>query len=216
MVIRLIPDAFMAKLIPATNKNKNLPGLTVSDEERFHAYPQALGEVRDELAWLKRIKGGRLNNLQWAIKHPRDFIEQTKSKSPSHSRSNSFRAPQTPIMSHDDTMPSTSGTPESHRRSKSNRSRSNSALAAPTVMAGIIAGSIAGGWSPVDKEREVPQFPPRSSPLSHREDSVVVEDAAAEEKQSEVPTLTVPRPPHGRSRSSQENLDEKPEKSSVS
>ncbi|KAK8069325.1 calcium P-type ATPase [Apiospora phragmitis] len=73
-IIRLIPDSLLASLIPEPFKRKSpgLPGLTVSDEERFNYYPAAFTEVRDELAWLKRIKGGRLNNLKFAMQHPRE------------------------------------------------------------------------------------------------------------------------------------------------
>ncbi|EMR71093.1 putative calcium p-type atpase protein [Eutypa lata UCREL1] len=60
MLIRLIPDAFVEKCIPTYFKRKTkLPGLTISDEERFHEYPEAFVDVRDELMFLKKLKGGR-------------------------------------------------------------------------------------------------------------------------------------------------------------
>lgn len=174
-IIRLIPDSLIERLIPSSFKRKSgLPGLTVSDEERFNHYPAALADVRDELAFLKRIKGGRLNNLTFAMQHPREMLNRSRSKSPSHSRSNSVKMPPpTPVR--EDSMKSTAPapTPDSRRRSRSMRSRSNSALGAPTVMAGIIAGSVAAGWSPVDRlggsdnrDFGVPGL--RASPLSNQ------------------------------------------------
>ncbi|KAI0477499.1 hypothetical protein GGR56DRAFT_673872 [Xylariaceae sp. FL0804] len=71
MALRLIPDEWVAKCIPKSLRGKNkLPGLTVSDEEKFNDLPDALTDVRDELAFLKKLKGGRLNNLKFAVQHP--------------------------------------------------------------------------------------------------------------------------------------------------
>ncbi|CAK7204477.1 plasma membrane calcium [Sporothrix eucalyptigena] len=199
-LIRCIPDTWVEKLVPvfvrrwyatrAAKKKEQVPDVTVSDpytyDERFDYYPVALAEVRDELAWLKRLRGGRLNNLKFAIQHPRETFaiprsrsspshsrSNSRSNSQTHSRSNSFNMannpmPETPTR--EDSFGSTNGhglagglgasimtpsaSPDSRRRSRSMRSmrsRSNSALGAPTVMAGIIAGSVAVGWSPIDR-----------------------------------------------------------------
>jgi len=207
MIIRLIPDDFIRKCIPKWFKRKpKPPGLMVSDEERFNDYPEVLNDVRDELAFLKKLKGGRLNNLKFAVKHPREtFIYRTRSAS--HSRSNSMRAPQTPTREDSLSAPSPAPTPDSRRRSRSTRSRSNSALGAPTVMAGIIAGSVAAGWSPIEKggDRDFSQPPrPSPSPLSNREGSgldvtpVLTEEPMEIEESSAavgVPRLSVPQPP---------------------
>jgi Ca2+-transporting ATPase len=207
VVIRLIPDGLVARLIPSSLKRRSsrLPGVTVSDEERFDYYPEALADIRDELAWLKRIKGGRVNNLKFAMKHPKEAFMNVRS--PSHSRSNSMRdvaLPRTPVRE-DSTGQSPAATPDSRTRSRSMRSarsRSNSALGAPTVMAGIIAAGVAAGWSPVDRERDFSQFPrPSPSPLSHRDDlppTFTEEPEDMDEKPegpSDVPTLQVPKPP---------------------
>lgn len=166
MLIRLIPDSLMvalirqigraagwlsrlmARLIPGFLKRKvsKAPGVAITDEE-MGRYPVPLADVRDELNFLRRVKGGRLNNLKFAIAHPRETIMQHRS--PSHSRSNSLLVPQTPVK--DDRGGSGAATPDSKRRSKSIRSRSNSALGAPTVMAGIVAAGVAAGWSPVGR-----------------------------------------------------------------
>ncbi|KAI8626479.1 putative calcium P-type ATPase [Xylariaceae sp. FL1651] len=213
MLIRLIPDDWIRKCIPEAFKRKpRLPGLMVSDEERFNDYPEVFTDVRDELTFLKKLKGGRLNNLKFAVQHPRETF-MSRTRSPSHSRSNSMRAPQTPTREDSFGAPSIAPTPDSRRRPRSMRSRSNSALGAPTVMAGIIAGSVAAGWSPVEKsgDRDFSQVPrPTPSPLSNRDDSglearpVLTEEPQeieAAEATGEVPWLRVPQPPSQKSKS---------------
>ncbi|KAL2162152.1 hypothetical protein VTH06DRAFT_7937 [Thermothelomyces fergusii] len=144
VIIRLIPDDLIEKLIPASWKGRGdsskAPPVTVSDDDDpFNAYPQPLAEVREELAWLKRVKGGRLNNLKFAMQHPRSTFMPWRSPRQFRCRPD----------------------PDSRRRSRSVRSRSNSALGATTVMAGIVAGSIAAGWSPIERrgEPDFGQFP---------------------------------------------------------
>ncbi|CAI4219882.1 unnamed protein product [Parascedosporium putredinis] len=159
MVIRLIPDRLILKLVPDYLKRRsdsNVPGLTISDEEAFNHYPAPLADIRDELTFLKKIKGGRINNLKFAMRHPRETLMQ-RSRSPSHSRTSSIRPPRTPDR--EDSFGSVGGggpptvpaSPDNRKRSRSIRSRSNSALGAPTVMAGIVAAGVAAGWSPIDR-----------------------------------------------------------------
>ncbi|KAG4440905.1 hypothetical protein IFR05_003595 [Cadophora sp. M221] len=152
-VIRLIPDELLIRLIPAYLKRKPKgPELTISDEEQQFHFPKPLSDVKEELSFLKRVKGGRLNNLKFKMQDARDNW-LPRSRSGSRSRSNSS-LPQTPNNGEvqDDSFNSQppQPTPESRKRGRSNRSRSNSALGATTVMAGIIAGSIAG-WSPIER-----------------------------------------------------------------
>lgn len=159
MVIRLVPDHLILRLVPDYLKRRgdsNVPGLTVSNEEMFDYYPAPLADLRDELAFLKTIKGGRINNLKFAMRHPRETLMQ-RSRSPSHSRTSSIRPPATP--NREDSFGSVGGggpptvpaSPDNRKRSRSLRSRSNSALGAPTVMAGIVAAGVAAGWSPIDR-----------------------------------------------------------------
>ncbi|UNI18247.1 plasma membrane calcium [Purpureocillium takamizusanense] len=146
VIIRLIPDSALLALIPDFLKQRahKVPGLTVSDEE-MDMYPEPLADVRDELNFLRRMKGGRLNNLKFAVQHPKETLMR-RSRSPSHSRSESMHAPVMPER--EDSFGSRAPTPDSRTRSRSNRSRSNSALGAPTVMAGIVAAGVAAGWAP--------------------------------------------------------------------
>jgi Ca2+-transporting ATPase len=210
VIIRLIPDEVVGALIPEALKrkpNSKVPGVTVSDdEERFTAYPEPFAEIRDELAWLKRFKGGRLNNLKFAMQHPRETFLPRRSPMPSreNSRANStHRLPQTPTR--EDSYGSVVPTPDSRQRSRSmrSRSRSNSALGAATVMTGIVAGSIAAGWSPIERrgEPDFGQFP-RPSPAG-QEAPVLGEQILSDEPQEmedkaeakqDVPILNVPKP----------------------
>ncbi len=215
MIIRLIPDALVSRLVPDYLKRRNskVPGVTVSDDdERFNFYPPALGEVRDELAFLKRVKGGRINNLKFAMKHPRETFMPKKSPAHSreHSRSNSIqRLPQTPTREDSFSNHSPAPTPDSRRRSRSTRSRSNSALGAATVMAGIVAGGVAAGWSPIDRrgEPDFGQFPRSTESQPGNQSSVFGDQALTSEPQEiaepgpnngqNVPVLGAPKPPSG-------------------
>ncbi|ESZ91241.1 putative Calcium-transporting ATPase 2 [Sclerotinia borealis F-4128] len=151
--IRLIPDELLISLVPSylMNRNKN-PEVTISDEEEHFRFPQPLADVKEELTFLKKFKGGRLNNLKFAMQQTRDQF-MPRSRSGSRSRDNSI-PPTTPSddPNREDAFGSNAPfpTPESRKRGRSTRSRSNSALGATTVMAGIIAGSVAG-WSPIER-----------------------------------------------------------------
>ncbi|KAF7936058.1 uncharacterized protein EAE98_002277 [Botrytis deweyae] len=150
--IRLIPDELLISLVPSYLKNrKKNPEVTISDEEEQFRFPKPLADVKEELTFLKKFKGGRLNNLKFAMQQTRDQL-LPRSRSGSRSRENSI-APGTP--SDDPNREDAFGkngfsTPETRKRGRSTRSRSNSALGATTVMAGIIAGSVAG-WSPIER-----------------------------------------------------------------
>jgi Ca2+-transporting ATPase len=134
VIVRLIPDELIRRCIPDFFRRKQTPEVVLSDDD--HHWNQGLLEIRDELAFLRKIRGGRLSAMKFKVQHPKEIF--TKSRS-SHS------LPGTPNNGSqaDDAPP----TPSSRRR---NRSRSNSAFGPATVMAGIVAGSVAG-WSPIDR-----------------------------------------------------------------
>lgn len=153
-MIRLVPDELILRLIPDyLKKRPRGPELTISDEEEQFRFPKPLADVKEELSFLKRVKGGRLNNLKFKMQQTRDTLIP-RSRSGSRSRDS---LPQTPDLQQEDSFnpppggqsPAGGHSPDSRRR-RSNRSRSNSALGATTVMAGIIAGSVAG-WSPIER-----------------------------------------------------------------
>jgi P-type Ca2+ transporter type 2C len=159
-VIRLIPDELILKLVPGyMNRRPQRPELFISDVEEHFRFPKPLADVREELSFLKKVKGGRLNNLRFAMQQTRDTF-LTHSRSGSRSRSNSI--PQTPEYERDDSFGSPVST-VTHKRGRSVRSRSNSALGATTVMAGIIAGSVAG-WSPIERTQGDSDSMPFSRP----------------------------------------------------
>jgi len=158
VIIRLIPDELLERLIPASFKRRSpkAPEVTISDDEeqqRFAAYPSVITEVRDELAWLKRMKGGRLNNLKFAVRHPRQALE--RARTPGHSRepSRSNSINRLPTPNRQDSFSSAAAPTPDRRPSRSARSRSNSAVGVATVMTGIVASSIGAGWSPIDRDR---------------------------------------------------------------
>jgi Ca2+-transporting ATPase len=139
VIIRLIPDELVRRCIPNFMKRKRTPEIAVSDEYQWN---QGLIEIRDELAFIKKVRGGRLSHLKFKAQNPREIFSRSRS---SHS------LPATPNngpANNDAEGSPYPPTPDSRRRR--GRSRSNSALAPATVMAGIVAGSIAG-WSPIDR-----------------------------------------------------------------
>ena len=158
VVVRLVPDELAARLCPdfikrySARRNK----VQVEDEERRGDFYDALYDVKDELAWIKKYKGGRLNSLKFSLQHPKEAFMQSRSPSRSRASSSLPRTPNNEAI--DDDRSGISGisgaspgppTPESKKKRRG-RSRSNSTYAV-TAMAGVIAGSVAGAWSPIER-----------------------------------------------------------------
>ncbi|KAI9804281.1 MAG: hypothetical protein M1833_007088 [Piccolia ochrophora] len=146
VIIRLVPDSLVAKFIPERFQRRKTPELVVSDDEQRFEWNPALEEIREELTFLKRVRGGRLNGLAFKLQHPREtLLPRTGSRSssisqtPAGENASDFGSPQP-------------ATPENRSRRRG-RSRSNSAFGPAAAMAGIVAGSIAG-WSPIDRGHE--------------------------------------------------------------
>lgn len=158
IMLRLIPDFFIRRLIPSWFLKKAQPKLMITDEEQQYSWNPALEEIREELTFLKKLRGGRLNVLRYKLQHPQEiFLPRSRSGSfQSRSRTNSL--PQTPTgdpPGNDTTSHLAPPTPESRRSTgkRLGRSRSNSAFGPAAAMAGVIAGSIAG-WSPIGRRDE--------------------------------------------------------------
>lgn len=84
------------------------------------------------------------------MSHPKEALLHSRSPSRSRASSSLPRTPNNELSeSEDNGISPVPPTPDS-RRSRRGRSRSNSALAG-AAMAGIVAGSIGGGWSPIDR-----------------------------------------------------------------
>ncbi|CAO2654722.1 Nn.00g114550.m01.CDS01 [Neocucurbitaria sp. VM-36] len=136
VIVRLIPDELIEKCIPNFFKRKRTPEVVVSDED--YQWNQGMLEIRDELAFLRKVRGGRLSSLKFKVQHPKEIFSRSRS---SHSLPGT---PNNGAQQHEGSP--APPTPNSRRRG---RSRSNSAFGPATVMAGIVAGSVAG-WSPID------------------------------------------------------------------
>ncbi|KAJ5247221.1 ATPase P-type K/Mg/Cd/Cu/Zn/Na/Ca/Na/H-transporter [Penicillium chermesinum] len=146
VIIRLIPDEFIRKLIPhfwIHSKKDNGPELVVSDEDRHFEWNPALEEIRDQLAFIKTVRGGRLTHIRHKLQHPQEFLPRSRSGS----RSRESSIPPTP--NGDNGSPPPPQSPESRSR-RNTRSRSNSTFGPAAAMAGVVAGSIAG-WSPIER-----------------------------------------------------------------
>lgn len=161
VIIRLIPDELLTALIPRFWKRKqSAPQLLVSDEDQRYEWNPAIEEIRDQLTFLKRVRGGRLRQLRYKLQHPESLLPKSRSGSTSRGETGDESRRESRGESHGNSIPQTpnseipaqdysSLSPDTRSRSR-NRSRSNSAFGPAAAMAGIVAGSIAG-WSPVDR-----------------------------------------------------------------
>ncbi|KAI4152224.1 MAG: hypothetical protein LQ341_000745 [Variospora aurantia] len=151
MLLRLIPDKYVGKIIPQGFRRKATPELRISDTEQQYEWNPALVEIREELSFLKTLRGGRLNLLAYKLQHPREAL---LARSWSVSRASSI-AP-TSVGEREGSEHGGAGaappTPDSRLSTpqRFNRSRSNSAFGPAAAMAGIVAGSVAG-WSPIGR-----------------------------------------------------------------
>lgn len=151
VIIRLIPDELIRKFIPRITLRKDTsPQLFISDEERIQEWRPELEEIREELTFLKKIRGGRMAGLAYKFQHPREtLLPRSRSGSQSRSTSSLPRTPEGDTHATElNTASPQSPDPQKRRRG---RSRSNSAFGPATAMAGVVAGSIAGGWSPIER-----------------------------------------------------------------
>ncbi|KAI7041271.1 hypothetical protein KC352_g46591, partial [Hortaea werneckii] len=158
IVIRLVPNELAAKLVPPFIKSyarRNKDKVVVTDEENPFQFNEALYDIKQELAFIKRYKGGRLNALKFAVSHPKEALLHSRSPSRSRASSSLPRTPNNELSENEDGQSPAPPTPDSRR--KRGRSRSNSAFAG-AAMAGIVAGSIAGGFSPIDRDTDSLKF----------------------------------------------------------
>lgn len=184
VIIRLIPDEFAARLVPHFWHRNKGPELVISDEDRNYEWNPALEEIRDQLAFIKSVRGGRLRHIRHKLQHPQELLPRSRSGS----RSRDSSAPPTPNGDNDNDNGSPTpqpATPESRSR-RNTRSRSSSTFGPAAAMAGIVAGSIAG-WSPIERPQNEPEisFPTNGGPHSglDREQGIEVHpDTAADDR----------------------------------
>ncbi|KAJ5816032.1 ATPase P-type K/Mg/Cd/Cu/Zn/Na/Ca/Na/H-transporter [Penicillium robsamsonii] len=183
VIIRLIPDEFCARLVPNFWHRNKGPELVISDEDRNYEWNPALEEIRDQLAFIKRVRGGRLHHIRHKLQHPQELLPRSRSGS----RSRDSSSPPTPNGDNDNGSPTPQPpTPESRSR-RNTRSRSSSTFGPAAAMAGVVAGSIAG-WSPIERnhnEADSISFPTNGGPHSglDREQGIEVHpDTAADDR----------------------------------
>ena len=159
VMLRLIPDELIRKCIPKWFAKRAKPKLTISDEERQFEWNPALEEIREELTFLKLLRGGRLTVLRYRLQHPREYLLHSSRSGSSRSRSRTNSISTTPGGDQQGGSDSNSHqappTPDSRRSTHRRvpRSRSNSTFGPAAAMAGVVAGSVAG-WSPIGKRDE--------------------------------------------------------------
>ena len=94
VVVRLIPDDFIRAIAgifpPGMTRYFSRAGTTTDEEAQKFEWNPAINEVREELAFLKTFKGGRLNNLKFKIQHAREssFFPSRPSTNRSRSSTN--------------------------------------------------------------------------------------------------------------------------------
>lgn len=168
ILLRLISDDWIRRCIPSWFVRKAAPKVLVSDEERQFEWNPALESIREELTFMKMLRGGRLNVLKYKLQHPVEtLLPRSLSRDGStRSRSRTNSIPQTPTNEQSDAA---SGqpprTPDSRRSpGRRPRSRSGSAFgpAAAMMATGIVAGSIAG-WSPIGPANQLSEEDSRFS-----------------------------------------------------
>ncbi|KAK4540565.1 hypothetical protein LTR36_009095 [Oleoguttula mirabilis] len=210
IVIRLIPDELAAKVIPRSLKEwmaRKKDKVVVTDEENPFEFNQALYDIKQELAWIKKYKGGRLNALKFAVQHPKEALLHSRSPSRSRASSSLPRTPNNELSDNEEGgLSPVPPTPESRR--KRGRSRSNSAFAG-AAMAGIVAGSIAGAWSPInDRDNDSLRFARERSksdlsrevrmethPSTKKEDRVVINENPVERAGQQPPSQSTKTTP---------------------
>ncbi|KAL6230523.1 hypothetical protein BDW75DRAFT_244725 [Aspergillus navahoensis] len=80
LIIRLIPDKVISKLVSCICLRAKGPEPDVSDESRHYGWDFALEETRDQLAFMKKVRGGRLRHI--IHKHPQVFFQSRDSPQP--------------------------------------------------------------------------------------------------------------------------------------
>jgi Ca2+-transporting ATPase len=149
VIIRLVPDELVRRILPRHLHRKKTPQLVVSDEDRRYEWNDGLNGIREDLAFFKTLRGGRLHSLKFKLTHPREMLPPFgRSRSGSRSRSSSIL--QTPTGESFGGQADLIHNHTSEKGHKGGRSRANSAFGPAAAMAGVVAGSIAG-WSPIDR-----------------------------------------------------------------
>lgn len=81
MIIRFIPDSWLKacfkRIVPKCWRRKHQRTQTPTEVQML--WSSRLDEIRDDLALFRRVRGGRLANLKYDLKHPKQFLERSRS-----------------------------------------------------------------------------------------------------------------------------------------
>lgn len=172
VIIRLIPDEFVHELIACFWSRKKGSELGISGEGRHYAWDPALEEIRDQLAFMKKVRGGRVRHVKQKLQHHQDLLPQ------SHGNSLSRDSSALPTAVGDNSEGSSSNSELAFPQA-----RSSPAFCPAAAIAGVVAGSVTG-WAPIewpDGDSASITFPFNSSHsgISQRQGIEVHPDTAA-------------------------------------
>lgn len=162
VLIRLVPDALVMRIylhrfvnacIHLFRRPGKKPSLQICDDEEsgigyMYKWNPAIEQVRDELKFIMKIKGGRLRQLKFKPKSIYQSWKETLSPSSTPSISEASSSPTTTLAyNHGQDVSYTSGgafleVPGSQH------SRSRGSSIGALIMAPAIVGGAIGGWSP--------------------------------------------------------------------
>lgn len=168
--IRAVPDKWVIKIYPKrlvdsilhhTRLNRKRPSLAVDEESaigyRFKWNP-AIEQVRDQLVFIRKIKGGRLSQLKFKPKEIYHSWKESLSPASTPSISEASSSPTSTLASsHPQDLSYAGGSPFlTVPGNNNNGSRiRGSSIGALTMVPAIVGGAI-GGWSP--ERQDVRQF----------------------------------------------------------
>lgn len=138
VIIRLIPDEFVHELIAWFWSRKKGTELGISRECHHYERDPALEEIRDQLAFMKKVRGGRLRHVKNKLQHPQDLLPL--------SHGSSFSRESSPLLT---AVGDNSESGSSNSELAFPQARSSPAFGPAAAMAGVVAGSVAG-WAPVE------------------------------------------------------------------
>jgi Ca2+-transporting ATPase len=72
VIIRLIPDEFVRELIACFWSRKKASELGISGEGRHYVWDPAREEILDQLAFMKKVRGGRVRHVKHKLLHHQD------------------------------------------------------------------------------------------------------------------------------------------------
>ncbi|KAL2861022.1 cation-translocating P-type ATPase [Aspergillus lucknowensis] len=98
VLIRLTPDKVISKLILHIWPRSKAPEPYISGENRQYGWDFAIEEMRDQLAFMKKVRGGRLRHI--IHKHPQVFHPSRGSSQPPYSSTLSTAVRDTATNSH--------------------------------------------------------------------------------------------------------------------